>query len=81
MSARRTTHSAAQFILADATDLRVYFRSAGCRVCADTPNGSAFNLMMMTAETALVPRATRIRRATNTVRKVLAFALIIRPMH
>ena len=75
------SHSAAQFILADLADLRVYFRSAGHRVCVDTPISNAFDLMMMMAETAVIPRAERFWRASNTVRKELAFALIIRPMH
>lgn len=71
----------AQFILADIADLRVYFRSADHRVYADTPNGSAFDFMMMSKKTAMVPCAKRFRCATNAVRKDLAFALIIRPMH
>ena len=71
----------AQFILADVADLRVYFRSADHHVCVDTPKGAAFDFMMMLAEMVMVPCAKQWCRVANTVRKDLAFALIIRPMH
>ena len=73
--------SPAQFILADVSELRVYFRSADHHVCVGTPNGGAFYFMMMIAERAMVHCAKQWWCVTNTVRKDLAFALIIRPMH